>query len=182
MCLPGRATMRLAMMEAREVVTSMEVAGPLEEEAGKETKVELGARAMLAIVEVVGPLGAVAGHLEVVGPLGAVAGHLETRAMAEVELMMASMALARAMLAIVEVVGPLGAVAGHLKTRAMAKVELLGAMASKKRRQTMEIALQLLDLLGAQLDTTHATGSTLRRLMGDSSISCGPTISCKSPR
>ena len=161
--------MRLAMMEAREVVTSMEVAGPLEEEAGKETKVELGARAMLAIVEVV-------------GPLGAVAGHLETRAMAEVELMMASMALARAMLAMVEVVGPLGAVAGHLKTRAMAKVELLGAMASKKRRQTMEIALQLLDLLGAQLDTTHATGSTLRRLMGDSSISCGPTISCKSPR
>ena len=56
--------MRLAMMEAREVVTSMEVAGPLEEEVGKETKVELGARAMLAIVEVVGPLGAVAGHLK----------------------------------------------------------------------------------------------------------------------
>ena len=123
--------MCLAMMEAREVVTSMEVAGPLEEEAGKETKVELGARAMLAIVEVVGPL---------------------------------------------------GAVAGHLKTRAMAKVELLGAMASKKRRQTMEIALQLLDLLGAQLDTTHATGSTLRRLMGDSCINCGHTVSCKSPR
>ena len=67
--------------------------------------------------------------MEVAGPLAAVAGHLETKAKAEVELI-------RAM-----EVGALGAAAGHL-ARAMAKVEL------KKRRQTMEIPLHLLDILG----------------------------------
>ena len=113
-----------------------------------------------AVGEVVGEARAVANMGEVVGPLGAVAS-MEAKGMPN-----------------------MGEVVGPLEARGMANMgEVMEARGQTRLEEVagMETPLLRASGLGPGGTSGEKNKKQGRRLMGDPSINCRPTVSCKSP-